>query len=199
MTIDEAIQHAEDVVHKKEQLLKIHNDTQGLWPGYSLTPSEERECIKCAEDHKQLSAWLKELKMLRGSKMINAVEAKSRVGNLDKAMQYIENTILYAIDDNRCYCFVAIKDLKKLGVDESNVTKLMGKLKKLGYDLEYCNSTVGADIKIDWSEPQEEEDNAVWVEQKRYNGESFYTCSKCGGAAVEEKIRSCPNCKSKMQ
>ena len=199
MTIDEAIQHAEDVVRKKEQLLKIHNDTQGLWPGYALTPREERECIKCAEDHKQLSAWLKELKMLRGGKMISAAEAKSKVGNLDKAMQYIENTILYAVDDNRCYCFVALKDLKKLGVDDSNVSKLMNKLKKLGYKLEYIDNTGWADLKIDWSEPQEVEDNAIWVEQKRYNGESFYTCSKCGGVAVEEKIGSCPNCKSKMR
>ena len=199
MTIDEAIKHAEDVVRKKEQLLKIHKDAQGLWPGYSLTVREEQECIKCAEDHKQLIEWLKELKMRRSGQMINAVDAKNKVGNLDKAMQYIENTILYAIGDNRCYCFVAIKDLKKLGINDNNVSKLMDSLKKLGYKLEYCDNSLGADIKIDWENPEEIEDQPRWIEQKRYNGENFYTCSHCGGVAVEERICTCPNCKSKMQ
>lgn len=42
-----------------------------LMPKYSLTAKQEQECIKCAEDHKQLVEWLKELQMLRkGDKMI---------------------------------------------------------------------------------------------------------------------------------
>ena len=65
MTLEEAIIHCEEVIQKKEQLLKIHRKTLILMPKYSLTAEQEQECIKCAEDHKQLAEWLKELQILR--------------------------------------------------------------------------------------------------------------------------------------
>lgn len=71
MTLEEAIVHCEEVIQKKEQLLEIHRKASMLMPKYSLTAKQEQECIKCAEDHKQLVEWLKELQMLRkGDKMI---------------------------------------------------------------------------------------------------------------------------------
>lgn len=70
MTLEEAIVHCEEVIQKKEQLLEIHRRTLVLIPKYSLTAKQEQECIKCAEDHKQLVEWLKELQMLREGGMI---------------------------------------------------------------------------------------------------------------------------------
>lgn len=57
MTIDEAIKHCEEVAKSKEKQVK-----NGDWEKDSLT---ERDCIKCAEEHHQLSEWLKELKLYR--------------------------------------------------------------------------------------------------------------------------------------
>jgi hypothetical protein len=65
MTLEEAIVHCEEVAQKKEQLLEIHRKALVLMPVYSLTAKQEQECIKCAEDHRQLAEWLKELQILR--------------------------------------------------------------------------------------------------------------------------------------
>jgi len=52
MTLDEAIKHAEEVVEKKERDLKFYERVN-------------EECKECAEEHRQLAEWLKELKQLR--------------------------------------------------------------------------------------------------------------------------------------
>ena len=56
MTIDEAIQHAEEVAEEKE--IDIENQNP-------LFPNNIEECKKCAEEHRQLAEWLKELKLYR--------------------------------------------------------------------------------------------------------------------------------------
>ena len=56
MTIDEAIKHAEEVAEDKE--IDIENQD-------SLFPNNIKECKECAEEHRQLAEWLKELKRLR--------------------------------------------------------------------------------------------------------------------------------------
>ena len=58
MTLDEAIKHAENVALNSEN---------GLYDAIALggqNPSQEEiaQCEKCAEEHRQLAAWLKELK-----------------------------------------------------------------------------------------------------------------------------------------
>lgn len=54
MTLDEAIKHAEEVANANERLCKtIRRDMQLSDYG------------KCAEEHRQLAEWLKELKQLR--------------------------------------------------------------------------------------------------------------------------------------
>jgi hypothetical protein len=54
MELDEAIKHAEKVAESKEKQVK-----NGDWEKDSVT---ERNCVKCAEEHRQLAEWLKELK-----------------------------------------------------------------------------------------------------------------------------------------
>ena len=61
MTLDEAIKHAEDVAFNREN---------GLYDAIALggqNPSQEEidECMKCAEEHRQIAEWLKELKMYK--------------------------------------------------------------------------------------------------------------------------------------
>lgn len=51
MTIDEAIQHCEEVAEKQDKLCEI-----------SVTERAKEQNSKCAEEHRQLAEWLKELK-----------------------------------------------------------------------------------------------------------------------------------------
>lgn len=57
MDLESAIKHCEEVAESKEKQIK-----NGDWEKDSLT---ERNCIKCAEEHRQLAEWLKELKLYR--------------------------------------------------------------------------------------------------------------------------------------
>lgn len=54
MTIDEAIRHCEEVAEKQDKLCEI-----------SVTERAKEQNSKCAEDHRQLAEWLKELKASR--------------------------------------------------------------------------------------------------------------------------------------
>lgn len=58
MTLDEAIQHCEEVAETEEQRLK---EWYGDYPHLKKIDS----CLKCAEEHRQLAEWLKELKELK--------------------------------------------------------------------------------------------------------------------------------------
>lgn len=56
MTLDEAIKHCEEVVESKRK--QVEN---GNWEKGSLT---ERDCLECADEHKQLAKWLRDYKRL---------------------------------------------------------------------------------------------------------------------------------------
>lgn len=57
MTLDEAIKHAEEVMVENLEKTKDRNasDTIAI------------ECFECADEHRQLAEWLKELKRYRES------------------------------------------------------------------------------------------------------------------------------------
>lgn len=55
MNLDEAIKHAEEVAELNESM--AHIDPK--------SPELDQRCLKCAEEHRQLAAWLKELKRLQ--------------------------------------------------------------------------------------------------------------------------------------
>ena len=57
MTLEDAIKHAAEVAESKRRQAE-----NGDWENGSMT---ERDCLECAEEHKQLAEWLKELKQLR--------------------------------------------------------------------------------------------------------------------------------------
>lgn len=58
MTLDEAIKHAEEVADTKLQDAEL-SEIQGCY-------NNAKKCSACAEEHRQLAKWLKELKKLRG-------------------------------------------------------------------------------------------------------------------------------------
>ena len=53
MTLDEAIRHCDDVAEEKEQEAKEAHVLSGM------------DCMECAEEHRQLAEWLRELKAYR--------------------------------------------------------------------------------------------------------------------------------------
>lgn len=62
MTLDEAIKHAEEVAEAEERRAKLYQR-----PDRGVKGSGKRylNCIECAEEHRQLAEWLKELKFYR--------------------------------------------------------------------------------------------------------------------------------------
>ena len=58
MTLDEAIQHCIEIAEEEDQKIKRWNND---YPHLKKIDS----CEKCAAEHRQLSEWLKELKMWR--------------------------------------------------------------------------------------------------------------------------------------
>ena len=62
MNLDEAIKHAEEVAEKFESL---HERYENMDEDRLLFRVEENECKNCANEHRQLAEWLKELKQLR--------------------------------------------------------------------------------------------------------------------------------------
>ena len=58
MTLDEAIKHAEEV--SGEQLMRA-----GKCTGDDSLCDKYSNCMKCAEEHRQLAEWLRELKAYR--------------------------------------------------------------------------------------------------------------------------------------
>ena len=111
LTIDEAIKHAEEVAEEKQ--LKAHN--LKLCKDYgnpkSTITSGVVECETCAEEHRQLAEWLKELKRLREQEPVldkiraEIEEYKSRqltlaigVDDLEKGKQIALEYILAVLD-----------------------------------------------------------------------------------------------------
>ena len=67
MTIDEAIQHCEEVAKEQDKLCKRYDDASGYTRSHNedIRTTDAKKCIKCAKEHRQLAEWLKELKQLR--------------------------------------------------------------------------------------------------------------------------------------
>ena len=58
MTLDEAIRHCEEVAEAEEQKYKE-------WRGDYSHLKKIDSCLECANEHRQLAKWLKELKTRR--------------------------------------------------------------------------------------------------------------------------------------
>lgn len=69
MTLDEAIKHAEEVAEEQEKAVKEWHENQvrkcEVIPFTEMDYTRENKCKECAEEHRQLAEWLKELKKYR--------------------------------------------------------------------------------------------------------------------------------------
>lgn len=61
MTIDEAIKHCEEVAEEQDMKAGFETDYQT----YTMSETERERCRECAKEHRQLSEWLRELKIHR--------------------------------------------------------------------------------------------------------------------------------------
>lgn len=72
MDLESAIKHCQEVAEKQEKAAKEWHENQvrkcELIPFAEMDYTHENECKKCAEKHRQLAEWLKELKQLREQK-----------------------------------------------------------------------------------------------------------------------------------
>lgn len=67
MTLDKAIEHAEEVAEEQDKLCKRYDDASGYTRSHNedIRTSDAKQCERCAEEHRQLAEWLTELKQLR--------------------------------------------------------------------------------------------------------------------------------------
>ena len=63
MTLDDAIRHAEEKAEQNEEIYKAHCRIYTKEVVDKIDPNPS--CKKCAEEHRQLAEWLRELKQLR--------------------------------------------------------------------------------------------------------------------------------------
>lgn len=96
MTLDEAIRHCEDVAEELEEEAKEAHVLSGM------------DCMECAEEHRQLAEWLKELKAYR--------EAREEIIRKRDSSQWSELVVhgfshaIYTIDNH----------LKEVNADDRN-------------------------------------------------------------------------------
>ena len=87
LSIDEAIAHAREVANTQK-------GKSGICLQNGLECEHFSDCLKCAEEHEQLAAWLEELKMYRES---SYGELYSMVYN--KAIDDAKSVILQTLDN----------------------------------------------------------------------------------------------------
>ena len=116
MTIDEAIKREEKMAEKQEELYRFcpaseseffHCD--GTKDCRSLKDGENKGCLKCAKEQRQLAEWLKELKQLREQTRYIPISSKRLPENEQKILFRttqgdIHQGIYYA--DNKWYSSV---------------------------------------------------------------------------------------------
>lgn len=93
MTIDEAIKHAEEVAESQEyEGKKLEESGKKYHDEYENYCASQ--CFECAEEHRQLAEWLKELKQLK--EQTGWIPVSER---LPKPFSYVDCTCHSLIDD----------------------------------------------------------------------------------------------------
>ena len=90
MTIDEAIQHCEEVAKEQDKLCKRYDDASGYTRSHNedIRTTDAKKCAECAEEHRQLAEWLKELKALKEqTDTLNKIRAEIGMYEADCRLQ----------------------------------------------------------------------------------------------------------------
>lgn len=93
MTLDEGIKYEEEVAEAEEQKARVLNG--------DFYKSRRNECLECAEEHRQLAEWLRELKKLR--EIPDKLVPKYRDGIPDEYDRGANEMLEEVIDDIRKY------------------------------------------------------------------------------------------------
>lgn len=130
MILDEAIKHAEEVAEEKENEGKLLCQSEG----------ESIGCLTCAEEHRQLAEWLKELKQLREQTrwiLVNEslpkvngwyqciIQVLDIVRTMDlyyKNGKWLDNSIIYMFDKYDIYGYGRTTKNHKLSYEELKPT-----------------------------------------------------------------------------
>ena len=105
LSLEEAIQHCEEVAEKQEitatsNLMEIDKiKADGILRLYDA--DEYESCMKCAAEHRQLAEWLRELKKLR--EIPDELVPKYRDGIRDEYNRGANEMLEEVIDDIRKY------------------------------------------------------------------------------------------------
>lgn len=90
MTLEEAIKHAEEVMVENLEKTKDRNASDPI----------AINCFECAEEHRQLVEWLKELKQLREpTSVVEELEAIKAEFEEDKYILLNQTTAIKVIDN----------------------------------------------------------------------------------------------------
>ena len=113
ISIDEAIEHAREVAEEQRELFRLCPYPSQECNGADICKCLKNKhdgCIKCAEEHEQLAAWLEELKAYREIGTVegykNAIECYTREYTIrksniqyDKAIDDAKSVILQTINN----------------------------------------------------------------------------------------------------
>lgn len=104
MTLDEAIKHAEEVMLENIEKTKNRNASDPI----------AIECGECADEHRQLAEWLKELKTKR-EKLDRIAELINEVDLADMTQAQLEHEVdgcpIGEIKDNMWQLYCLISDI----------------------------------------------------------------------------------------
>lgn len=110
MTLDEAIKHAEEVVDLCEDSISTY-DMSDPYESHMACQNG-----KCAEEHRQLAEWLKELKKFRerqaadsvkvekALKRIKSLGLKEEIRTVDDVFDEMKDLTLFELADTFCGC-----------------------------------------------------------------------------------------------
>jgi len=102
LTLEEAIKHCEEVAERKQQ--------EGFFRNTRANTStvEGSKCYECAQEHRQLAAWLKKLQAYEEAR--KEIIRKRDSGQWSEAVVYGLNHAIYIID----------KHLREVNTDEDS-------------------------------------------------------------------------------
>lgn len=207
MTLDEAIKHAEEVAE------------QNKW--FEENYLEHKGCKECAEEHRQLAEWLKELKAYK--KQEPCTDAVSRQAVLDGIDTYINKAqSTGTIDNFISFAELVVKALPSVNPqpcdDAISREAVIGELKDMYKAAErWSQDATEDDIKARADAvmatlteqklrvealPSVMQKSGKWqrvsIEKYIQHAMAYYECSECGGQTIGEP-NYCPNCGAKME
>lgn len=133
MTLDEAIKHAEEVAKEQDKLCKRYDDASGYTRSHNeeIRTSAAKRCEECAEEHRQLAEWLKDLKQLR--EQLKESETLAEVISREAVIERLkkEDKILYTTTGLN-YLIRVIEELPSITQKSETVTEFADRCRECG-------------------------------------------------------------------